>query len=58
MLFGIKFCTKKCPRIRLSTSPSSGAEGLQISVHLKSYNVQKWKIPLALILGEINICAH
>ncbi len=26
--------------------------------HLKSYNVQKWKSPLAPLLGETDMCAH
>ncbi len=38
--------------------PPSGAGGLQISVRLKSFNVQKWKSPLAPLLGETAVCAH
>ncbi len=48
----------KSPRVHMSISPTCGVWGLQKSVHLKSYNVQKWKSPLAPIVGETDICAH
>ncbi len=40
----------------MSISPRSGVGGLQRSVHLKSYNAQKWKSPLAPLLVETDIC--
>ncbi len=49
---------QKSPRAHMLISHMSGAAGLQRSVYLKSYNVQKWKSPLAPILGEKDICAH
>ncbi len=33
------------PGARMSISPTSRAGGLKRSVHLKCYNVQKWKSP-------------
>ncbi len=40
-------------RAHLSISPTSGARGLQRSVHLKSFNVQKWEIRFTLGLSAV-----
>ncbi len=49
---------QRSPRALIFISPTSEAMGLQRSVHLKSYNVRKWKSPLASLLGKTDMCAH
>ncbi len=43
---------RKSPRVHMSISPGSEARGLQRSVYLKSYNVQKWNIRFILGLND------
>ncbi len=49
---------QKSPGAHMSIFLTSGAGEHQRSVHLKSYNVQKWKRPLAPLLGRTDICDH
>ncbi len=47
---GLNFA-QKSPRAHMCISFSSGASGLQRSIYLKSYNVQKWEIRFTLGLN-------